>query len=290
MPVWAACVWANSNSAWRLAVPTQGLVVRVLVEASFALAALGAAAFALRALRRNPTTLPAVAGTVSLIAPPLLVWATKPGSVYLISKLLWTLTPVLVLFAACAARGLAGAWEQIGVPRPRAGQFATAAFGSFGALWIGQSMIEQKGHLELLDNRTQFGRVWNDPALTEVCAALRDRPATDVLLALDDASEPPSIEATALCFHGRRHRIWIASPHRVWYTDLDHVPAAQLSDLAALPPDAVVILPRGGASLGGAIVFRNDRYEVVRFAALDQARVERLRTVTGHASLETGAE
>jgi hypothetical protein len=279
VPVWAACLWVNSDSAYRSVMATYAIKVRALVCSSFVLPVVGMVAFALSAVRAQRGLIPTVSGTSSLLIPPVLLWLLRPESTYMISKLLWTLTPILVLFAACAARALCKVALSTRVSVVWADRLAAAVFGAFVVPWTYHSAVEQGIYRDPGDLHTQSARVWNDRALTELCAELHRSPPTAVVLALGNESAPPSIEATALCYHGRHHRIWIISPRREWLINLEDVPAAQLTDLTTVPPGALVVLPCGSAPPhAGEIVFRNDRYEIIKIATFDRKWGERLRS------------
>jgi hypothetical protein len=278
VPVWAACLWVNSDSAYRFVMANYAIKVRLFVFACISLTAVGAGALLLGALRRNRGVLPAALGATSLLVPPLVLWVLRPGSVYVISKLLWTLTPFLVLFAACAMRAHGAAVRRLGGSARWANVFVGVVLAPSFGLWAYHSVFEQQLYLDPLDLHARSARAWNEPELAELCSELRTHPPTDVVLALGTDAGPPSTELTAMCYHGRQHRIWIASPRRVWWTALDDVPAPQLSNLAAVPPSALVVLPRGAApASAGAVVFRNERYEIVTSNNLEPGWRERVR-------------
>jgi hypothetical protein len=269
VPVWAACLWVNSDSAYRTIFARYAIKVRALVAVSFILAAAGAAALVFRTLRWNRAALPAAAGAASLLVPPVALWAIRPESTYVISKLVWTAAPVLVLLVACWAQALGAAARRSGLPGSAARGLVFGVLASLAGFWVYHTVLEQSLYLDPADGHSRTARLWNEPALHETCAMLRDLPPTDVLVDLSEDA-PPSIAATALCFHGRQHRFWIASPHHIWWAPLNEVPTPQLTDLRTCPPGALVVLPSTSAPPGAEIVFRNERYVLIRNPVADR--------------------
>ena len=158
VPVWAACLWVNSDSAYRFVMANYAIKVRILVSLSFTLTAAGAVALAIGALRGNRGALPAVVGVGSLLVPPLFLWVVRPGSVYMISKLLWTLTP----FWCCsrrARRGHSVAARRGGISGPWAGRLSAAVFCSLAGFWVYHNVFEQQLYLDPADRHAHRAHV-----------------------------------------------------------------------------------------------------------------------------------
>jgi hypothetical protein len=286
-PVWAVCAWVNTDSAYRTVGARYAIKVRSLVAVSFVLTAAGVVALAVRTLRHT-RVLPAATGAMSLLVPPLVVWALHPGSVYLISKLLLTASPILVLFVACAARALGNAARRSGMPGPLGRRLALSVFGALAGFWSYHTVLEQSRYLDPADGHTRAARLWNDPELVSLCQELSALPGTNVVLALDEepanssgltAGTSPSTSVTALCFTGRHHKFWLAGPERIWCARLTQVPAPQLTDLSACPRSALVVLPAASAPPGAEVLFRNELYALVRWPNHTLPNTHRLASV-----------
>jgi hypothetical protein len=266
LPVWVAGVWLHQEKAVRVGHRLAATPAHALAFGGFAAAALGAGWSARRALRGGRRRLPALA-CCSLAVPPLLVWLVRPESVYVISKLLWTLTPVLVLFVAFALQAAgerlrAARWRPIRAVAPAAAGVLLVTLGI-------QSLLEQRSVARGWDEHGP-SRVWNDPDLRQLCGVVRRQPSADVVVALrgDGGETTPSAASGALCYHARRHRFRLADPRRVWMVELREIPAGQLTP-SAVPAGALVVRRRESRPLpvGAAeVVFANRTYELVRLA------------------------
>ncbi|QJW99347.1 hypothetical protein [Frigoriglobus tundricola] len=259
--VWASCLWVNYHAAAARVFGAKFTSVRALVLCCTVAAALGIVSAGVRGLRSSRRLRPAVAAACSLFVPPLVLTAMRPDSVYMQSKLVWTLGPFLVVFIACCIRELA-----FGVRSVRTRQVPVAGLWLVAAIFGFQIVTDQQDHLLHNRRRGELARVWNDAGLRDLCAELRARPSCDLVIALDTAEPNAWVEASALCYHGRRHRVRMASPQQIWLTPLQHLPLPQLIDVTAVPAGALVIRSGGLAipDAAGEVVSRHGKYEVVR--------------------------
>jgi hypothetical protein len=260
--VWVAGVWLHFEKAAELALKRPALTFsHAVLDGCVAAAALGCIVFVGRAARSRRRLLPSLA-CAALLLPPATLWSSRPESAYIIGKLVITLTPILVLFIACATCSAGSHRATRGCRRA-----IPILAGGFLVLLGVQSGLEQWTWL-----RGAHGvgpaQVWNDPDLQHLCAALRERAPADVAIVLtnDDGGQVPAVACAALGYYARHHRIRLVAPSGVWTVELVEFPTVPRTILADLRAGTLVVLRRGSLALPDKvfeIVFENDAYQLI---------------------------
>jgi hypothetical protein len=231
---WATGLWVNSDDAM-LHVFGKGFSGPAAIALScFLASAVGWVVLAARVIRR-PSLCPAAAAIGSLFIPPAILWAARPDSVYMIAKLIWTLTPFCVVFLACAYQefGFAQRWQARRI-------FASAICWGLVLIFVYQDFIEQRNYLGSNKSRTEPAGIWNGSDLQRVCGELHRHPRAEVVVALD-AEPKPDIASGAMCFYGRHHRIRLLAPDLIWGVKLQEIPGYGPPDLGAVEPGVLIV-------------------------------------------------
>jgi hypothetical protein len=227
---------------------------------------------------RYRRTLSGVAAVGALVL--LLLVGLCAGARYPVYKTLATSAPLLVLGIALWARpGRTTPTLKPGAPENPGGALSVGGWGqrlapkkwilSALAAWFIFLTVSQPA-VRKIRVYTQARDAWNEPDLLALTDSLRAQPPSDVVVMLGDGGNSWVISG-ALFYHGRHHRMWVASPKKMWFDELGRFPAPQLSaDTSALKPGALVVadetlLARAGVS--GEVVQRSTHYVLVRVNA-----------------------
>jgi hypothetical protein len=269
--VWLSAVWLNFGKAYQTGQRRDPVAGAYVVGVTGG-AVLGALVLAGRGIRSRRRLLPAVA-CAALVVPPAILELAHPESDYVIGKLVLTLAPVLVVFLACGLHALSR------VPVLR-GRSVPVLAGLLLAFFAVQSGLEQRGQVR---GGVDVGvaNTWNEPGLQQVCAALRTQERADVVIAIDGdgGGSLPATVTSAICYHGRPHRIRLARPQRVWMWELDIIPASKLRAPADLPAGTLVVTRDSTHALlncSHEVVVRNGTYQLVRLSEPGTIRTESL--------------
>jgi hypothetical protein len=268
--VWLALYWLHYEKATLTGGRVDHTVAHLFFYGATAAAAMGALVLAIRGVRADRRLAPAL-GSVALVGPPVALWVVRPGSEYVIAKLVLTLAPLAMVFLACGFRALA----RTRVPGPAAAR--TAAVLVFAVL-VMQSGLEQRSRMRG-GNDVGPAALWNDPRFREVCDALVAQPRADVVIAIgaDGTEDLPSPVSGAICYFARHHRIRLAAPLRVWQFPLDRFPAPQLAQTGDLAPGTLLITrdnPRKFTSAAFVPVVTNSAYQLVRLTEPGTVRTD----------------
>lgn len=269
LSVWVAADWLHFPKAFH---PGKHLDLVAFGYVAVMLGATGVGAFILvrRGLCSTRRLLPSLA-CLALFGPPLLLYVLKPESDYVISKLILTLTPVLIVCLACGFHFLRRFQTLQGRPISLVASLVLGVF-------VVQSGLEQRG-------RAQWGpeiaptHVWNDPDLQVICAALRssDSRALVIDISTDGGGRYPSTATAALCYYGRQHRIRLVSPQRVWVWSLNTLPTPQLTQTPDLEPGTLIV-SRSHTKIqlpeSSEIVVNTGTYRLVRLSESRAGRTE----------------
>ncbi len=275
--VWLATFWLHTSKALVVVFRPHFCGAQVLVFGCFAAAACGAVWAFGRAISDGKRRIP-LAACYSQLVPPVAVWLLRPESSYVLGKLLWTLAPVAVLSVAFAFHGLTRTALFVGSPRARLA--ARAAAGALVLTLAVQSYFEQRAVLQdRVGNEPAL--VWRDPDLNEIREDLRRRPCGDLVIALDAERKPlvPATANAAICYDARHHRIRVATPQRIWQTDIEHVPAPQLTDIPSIPAGTLVVVRRDSPLLArthAEVLVSNNTYQLLRLTEPVDGSVTRL--------------
>jgi hypothetical protein len=259
---WVATIWLHGEKAILTGGRVDMTVAHVFFYGITGAAACGGLVLTVRAVRSGRRLLPALA-CPALLVPPVALRLMRPEAEYVIGKLVVTLTPVAVLFLA---RGL----NALSRSKPPLRCAATVVGALVFALLAVQSGLDQRS-LQRGGNDVGPARVWNDPQLQEMCSVLRAHEPTTVVIALenDGGGGFPATATSALCYHGRHHRMRLAAPQRAWFWDLATVPTPQLTHLTDLPPGTLLVTrpgPHPFSSASDTVVVTSGSYQLVRLS------------------------
>jgi hypothetical protein len=258
--VWVAAVWLHYEKAGLTGGRVGYTIAHLFVYATLGFAVIGGLVLGGRALLSGRRLLPSLA-CASLLIPPLVLKIMRPEYEYLISKLILTLAPILVLFLACGAHAATRLW-------PARVRVITAVTGFFLLMLVVQSGLEQRSRLHD-GNDMGSARQWNDPDLQQLCEALRNRERADVVIALpgDGTETLPAVESGTVCYRARHHRIRLAEPARIWAIWLVSVPAQHLNEFSAVPAGSLIVRRHdesAGFNASCEVVAHYGKYDLVQ--------------------------
>jgi hypothetical protein len=249
--------WLDTHRAAVLGSPARRPIPVVVV---LGLTAVSLGAWAVRAGGARRRGAPAYCAAVALLLIPVGGWAVKPDARYAIYKACCTVAPLLAIGLELAAprrgtsygTGLGAAWRRARWAVPAVAVPALVYF----------TVVCQLQTIRVVSIQTTTARAWSDPAVQDVCRYIRAQHPGDLIVDLGNG-EDSWVAAWAFAYTGRHHRVWLASPNKVWiYGGLPFPPGPP--DDAPPGADGPLVVVRRDAPARGTPVHENDVYRVFR--------------------------